>query len=200
MGNRIGCIVFGLLALSFLSTGNSWAVGLGDTFSEFDRAWGKGYRQEFPIGSGVIDVRVGRDRKRSISYSKGWNDFAGRVGKIQGETWGLFGAADNSLPSTKQFLTGIKSMMPADARLVAKYTSSKLGWLRELYIFHSPMLAKKPEIGKSLAYYYETKAIGKFFLAVNHNIDDSRYVVNFMLSLGNGESDAFGMKKVKTAM
>lgn len=173
---------------------------LGDTYSDFEKQWNKGYRQEFPQGAGVTDVHLGKDRKMSILYLKGWKDFAGRIGNIQGETLGMFGAADASLPTTRQFLAGIKSMMPADARLIEKYTDSKFGWLKEVYVFKSPLLAKKPGIEKSLAYYQEAKSIGKFFLIVNHNIDDSRYVINFILTLGSGESDTYGMKKVKVAM
>lgn len=179
-----------LAALLLTFSTNVHAAGLGDTYGDFEKQWNRGYRQEFSLGS-MTDVHVGIDKKRSLIYTKGWNDFAGRIGKIQGET----GLPFNSPPTVKQFMSWIRAMMPADAKLIGKYTG-KYGFQKDIYIYKSASLAKMTGINKSSAYLQDAKSIGKFFLVVNHNIDDSRYVVNFLLCLGSGVDDIAGMKKV----
>jgi hypothetical protein len=191
-----------VMLICLLITGtNLWAAGLGERFSVFEKKWNKGFRQEFSVGGAYTDVYIGSDKKHSVAYSKGgWNDFDGRIGTIHGETWGMFGVPGNQLPTTRQFLTGIKAMMPADSKLISKFASSKAGYLTEVYLFKSVSLSKLPGIAKSTAYDQETKSIGRFVLIVNHNIDDSNYVINYTLTLGSGESDIWGMKKVKTGL
>lgn len=184
------------IILLFQLVADVLAAGLGSKFADFEQEWNKGYRKESVVTNGLIDVNVGRDKKHSIAYSKGgWRDFDGRIGEIHGEAWGLFGAAEYRLPTTKQFLDGTRSMMPADSKLIAKYTSSEPGWLREVYLYKSDTLSRLPGISKSSA--YNSKAIGKFILLVNHDIDSRAHVMNFTLCLGSGDTDIRGMKKVK---
>lgn len=185
------CMVF------MLFTTIASAAGLGSTFTEFEQQWGKGYKQVYDQGGGLKDIHIGSDKKHSIYYSTGSDDFAGRVGNITGELWGMFGASYDDLPTKKQFFSGIKAMMSPDSRLIGKY-QGKLGDVkREIYVYKSAALAKTPDINKSLNYKYEPSSRGKFFLVVNYNTYDNKQIMLFHLFLGDGQNDIGDMKKVK---
>ncbi|HEX9080264.1 MAG TPA: hypothetical protein VF795_11795 [Desulfuromonadaceae bacterium] len=198
-----------LLAILVSLAGPAGAAGLGSTFAEFEQEWNHGYREVFGAAAqGVTDVHVGYDADRCLVYERGFKSFDNHIGRINGNTRGLFGAGDG-LPTKPQFVAGIKKLIPADAKLVGKYRD-KFN-TKEVYIYKSATLASTKGIEKSHGYHsigfgkdpwkeeIDYKAIGKFFMIINYDVMGSGRPANFLLTLGNGEDDIVGLKKVRAS-
>jgi hypothetical protein len=190
-------LIFSLVFLSFTIT--AWAAGLGSTFLEFEREWNRGYRQEYKMMDSAKRIHVGKNSDQCVIYDTGLHDFNGRVGAIWANARGIFGASPGQSATRKQFMTSIRSMMPADSKLLAKYSSRKPGYLNEIYVFKSENLKKLKGIESAVSYTGEPRTVGQFFISVSYDPDDSNKVGCFSLNLGSGESDYWGMKKVKAS-
>jgi hypothetical protein len=132
-----------LIVFCFLlgNTNSLWAAGLGSSYAEFEREWNKGYREVFQLSEGMKEVHVGFHDRRCLSYGDGFYAFSRRIGIINGNTNGLFGAPDKTLPTKTQFFQGIKHMIPSDSKLISKYRR-KRGYVTETFIFKSSSLAQ----------------------------------------------------------
>jgi hypothetical protein len=195
MMNKIKIILPGFIIL--FSAVSAFAVGLGDTFADFEREWNKGYRQEFKVMDSAKNIHVGKNSGQCVVYDTGLHDFNGRVGAIWGNARGIFGAGPGQSVTRKQFMSSIRSMMPKDAKLLAKYTKNNLGYLNEILVFNSNALKKLKGIESAMAYTGEPKNVGQFFLSISYDPGDTNKIGAFSLNLGSGESDYWGMKKVK---
>ena len=182
-------------------------AGLGDTLSEIDKAWNKGYREVFPYSGDSQSVRVGSSSKSAISYITGelGSTFGTpkRAGHLDGGTEGLFGAAPGERPTRSQFFAAITHLMPKDSKLISAYTRGQ-PHPEEDYIFESEWLKALPGIDQSRAYSSNPfkkglNPVGSFFLFVTYDPDRPDHVMVFQLQLGTpglSELEGFGMTRI----
>jgi hypothetical protein len=181
-----------------LGSNAAFSVGLGDTVSDFEKSWNKGYRRVFPSTN---TVHVGIGESCYIGYVTGdWGYSFGkppRIGLIEGSAKGLFGAANNQNPTSEQFFNGMKSLLPSDFQLINAYEEKK-EWTRQIFTFKSNTINHLPDVKASMAYAKDgfNNPVGTFFLIVNGDISDKKRISSFTLALGlPGSVDLISMKK-----
>lgn len=173
-------------------------AGLGDTFQALEAAWNQGYRKEYD-SNGFKTIHVGTENSHIIYETGMFGKTFGnpeRVGKIEGETKGLFGASEGANPTLEQFANGIQDLMPGDSKCTSALTRMD-GYRTTIYVFRSEALKLAPSIADSFAYKTMKAKPGAFFLIANHVMGDEAKIVNFTLTLGEPVgADTSGMKKV----
>lgn len=186
------------LLVLLLCSSPSFAMGLGDTVNDFEKAWNKGYRRVF---SSTNTVHVGFAESIHIAYVTGdWGRSFGnppRIGWVEGNAKGLFGAAISQNPTTEQFFKGIQSLLPSDFQLVNAYEARKER-TKQIFTFKSNTISHLPSVNESMAYAKDgfKNPVGTFFLIVNGDISDQKRIANFTLALGlPGTVDLSSMKK-----
>jgi hypothetical protein len=121
-----------------------------------------------------------------------------RVGRIDANAKGLFGALNDSNPSAKQFFKGIKKIIPSDYILIASYQKNG-AYLTETYAFKSLYLKQIPGIKSAMTYQdimgFKGHPVGTFKMIINRDIKDRNLIENFIVALGMPEE--VGLKNMK---
>lgn len=176
MKNKISLALV-LTALTYCA--NVFAVGLGDTVTDFETAHNHGYRQVF---NELNLVNVGYSRENCLQYSG--NDNFGSPPRI--------GSMHITVPKQYRddaiFYDWAATLMPKDAQPVRAFLGKQdkiFPELREVYIFKSETLAKLKG--------YPTKG-GIFSLSIHSEIDNQHRIALMFLTDHDMTEEAKDMK------